>query len=315
LQCARDKADAFCTGSGRDGEEVGVTALALLALMGDGGTYSESDHTEAIHNGIAWLLRKQDRASGLIGARKHMEFVYGHAISTLAFCRALRGGGLDELRDSIHAATRFTLANQLSSGGWRYQGRKGEKHDASITGWMIQALVAARDCGVSVPQEALDRARQALEVLTDPQSGRVGYMSKLERSSRIAAASHYPNDLWETLTAVSVLAGLKLGEDPKLNPAMRNQIDLILMRQPAWKESTADYYGWYHATYALFHFGGRAFKAWNASMKPALFSAQVKDESSHAHGSFSTDCAWATIGGRVYCTAIAALTLEVYLER
>ncbi len=50
-------------------------------------------------------------------------------------------------------------------------------------------------------------------------------------------------------------------------------------------------------------------------MKPALFSAQVKDESSHAYGSFSTDCAWATIGGRVYCTAIAALTLEVYLER
>ena len=107
----------------------------------------------------------------------------------------------------------------------------------------------------------------------------------------------------------------KLGESPKMNPFMRDQVELILKRPPAWNEGTADYYGWYHGTYALFHFGGKAWKAWNASMKPALFAAQMTDKASHEHGSFSTDSAWSVIGGRAYCTAIAALTLEVYLER
>ena len=127
-------------------------------------------------------------------------------------------------------------------------------------------------------------------------------------------AQEYPTDLYETLTAVSVYAAIDLGQTPKTHPVIREQVELILKSLPEWGESSADFYGWYHGTYALFHYGGRGWKTWNGAMKLALLAAQETDKNSHEYGSFSTDCAWSVIGGRVYTTAIAALTFEVYLR-
>ena len=50
---------------------------------------------------------------------------------------------------------------------------------------------------------------------------------------------------------------------------------------------------------------------WNDALRAALLSRQVHQEGPLA-GSWDTSDLWGSYGGRVYTTALATLTLEVY---
>jgi hypothetical protein len=67
----------------------------------------------------------------------------------------------------------------------------------------------------------------------------------------------------------------------------------------------------------MFQMGGRSWDAWNATLKPTLVDNQCKGgpmDGSAADKDGSWDCqmGWGPTGGRVYHTAINALSLEVY---
>ena len=72
-----------------------------------------------------------------------------------------------------------------------------------------------------------------------------------------------------------------------------------------------DVYAWYYETYALFQVGGRPWKTWNTALKRTLTKSQVKKRGC-AQGSWDPIGVWGYSGGRVYSTALTALTLEVY---
>jgi hypothetical protein len=75
-------------------------------------------------------------------------------------------------------------------------------------------------------------------------------------------------------------------------------------------------YGWYYGSMALFQVGGTYWKRWNTAMKKCLVENQRKGGC--ADGSWDPVFLWGNgysprnMGGRVYSTAICALTLEVY---
>jgi hypothetical protein len=75
----------------------------------------------------------------------------------------------------------------------------------------------------------------------------------------------------------------------------------------------ANMYYNYYASQALFHFGGDNWESWNAKMRDHLVKAQDKDTNAHSCGSwyFNGDHG-SPSGGRLYITALCALTLEVY---
>jgi hypothetical protein len=62
----------------------------------------------------------------------------------------------------------------------------------------------------------------------------------------------------------------------------------------------------------LRNFGGPAWHAWNTASRDQLLSQQAKE--GHTAGSwyFSTGQTTIEYGGRLYCTALSALMLEVY---
>ena len=70
-------------------------------------------------------------------------------------------------------------------------------------------------------------------------------------------------------------------------------------------------YAWYYATLASFHVGGPQWEAWNSHLQAALLPLQRRDASVH-DGSWDPDPVWGGHGGRVYSTALSAMTLEVY---
>jgi len=59
--------------------------------------------------------------------------------------------------------------------------------------------------------------------------------------------------------------------------------------------------------------GGKEWDQWNQNMRKILVDSQVKDADACANGSWDpTRDRWASRGGRVMMTSLAALTLEVH---
>ena len=67
----------------------------------------------------------------------------------------------------------------------------------------------------------------------------------------------------------------------------------------------------YYGTLALYQHGGDAWTRWNAQVRDEILRRQRP--SGHAAGSWDPDeSQYGTHGGRIYCTALATLSLEVY---
>ena len=70
-------------------------------------------------------------------------------------------------------------------------------------------------------------------------------------------------------------------------------------------------YYWYYATQALHNYGGEMWEDWNQRMQEVLTGLQ-ETRGRHS-GSWNSDgFEYGSIGGRVYTTALAVCTLEVY---
>ena len=114
------------------------------------------------------------------------------------------------------------------------------------------------------------------------------------------------------MTSVGVLCRLFAGAK-RSDRLVRLGAARLMKDQPIWEDSKpqlADVYYWYYGSYALFQYGGKHWTRWNQRMQKALLKSQRRggDE----------DGSWDPVGpsgrrvGRVYSTAMGAMTLEVY---
>ena len=84
----------------------------------------------------------------------------------------------------------------------------------------------------------------------------------------------------------------------------------FLLRNDSDRGTTNVYY-WYYATLALYQHGGEPWTRWNAKIRDQIVGLQ--SSSGHQTGSWEPDDSlYGAKGGRIYCTTLAALTLEVY---
>jgi hypothetical protein len=88
-----------------------------------------------------------------------------------------------------------------------------------------------------------------------------------------------------------------------------------LVRGVSWLETQGphpnDMYFNYYATQVMHHFGGSPWDHWNRQMRDSLIKTQAQQ--GHESGSwyFPGD-EHGKVGGRLYATCLAAMTLEVY---
>jgi hypothetical protein len=121
----RELAGERSDGPGLAVHDVGVTGLALLALLGDGNSLRSGPQRESVRRAVAWLREQQDPATGLIGTTSHHSFIYDHAIATLAMVEAY---GLSEyklLKSSAQRAIDYLEFHRNPYAVWRYQPRDG----------------------------------------------------------------------------------------------------------------------------------------------------------------------------------------------
>ncbi len=309
----RGLGDRAGAGLGSSEYDIGVTALALLAFTGAGITHKHAETPEyqrAVDKAYQWLVRQQQRdpgstEHGRIGRHGYSCAMYEHAIATMALGELLiLSGDFLKLKRRVQAATHFAFRARGPKKGWRY-GYSVEDADTSVTGWMLLALKTSQAAPVSISDEAFRVPMREIGEYYREMTDTTGWTHyRVKGSDRVGLPC---------MTGVSVMSRLFL-EEPRTDRTIRQGVKHLMSSLPKWTHddsSEVDFYHWYYATYALFQFGGEEWRVWNAAMQKALLDSQRRGDIDE-DGSWDPVGRWGTAGGRVYATALGAMTLEVY---
>jgi hypothetical protein len=287
-----------CDGAGgRSKQDIGVTGLAALVFLGAGHTHipakdtgEESPYADNLRRAIGWIIDGQTPEGDLRRGGQ----MYGHAMATMVLCEAYSLTGDESLVEPVRRAVDFIVKAQKPASGWRYD--PGRDSDTSVVGWQIMALKSAEVAGFEVPEKTYRAA--------------ANWLDKVRHGRRGGLYSYQPRrDPSHAMTAEGLFCEQYIDYQPA-TPRTSESVAYILDRLPRWGRDRNDLYFWYYATLTLHQLGGPEWEEWNQEMQKCLVDAQ-RSEEPYA-GSWDPETRWGSYGGRVYSTALAALTLEVY---
>lgn len=296
-----------CDGPGNAVHDVGVTGLALLAFLASNHTLSHGAYSDNVTKAVRWL-KDQQAPNGLIGRNAQHDFLYDHAIATLAIVEVYGLSDDRSLRQCAQQALDYLEIHRNPKAAWRYQPRDGD-NDVSITTWCTAAYAAGMDFQLNVPMDAATHIAKYLDSVTDP-TGRHGYAQFGDSSAR-KPGEHYkrfPVGQCETMTAVGWFCRFLLGKTVETDPVMQPAADLIINKPPAFVEASTDYYYWFYGSLAMFQVGGEHWSTWSKQLRGALLPVQRVD--GNFAGSWDPASVWGEDGGRLYVTAAATLALQ-----
>jgi len=293
-----------CTGPGGANYDIGVTGLAVLAFLRTG-------HTDGapVQMGLEFL-RKSQEENGCFGTRVNHSFMYGHAIATLAFSEAYGLTRDAKYKKPAQDGLKFLAMARNPYLAWRYDPRGGE-NDTSVTGWCVMALAAGKAAGLDVDSDAFDGAGVWIDKMTEPNFGQTGYLSPGGTPARPEGKQDkFPPEKSHSMTAVAISARMAMGEDPRTSDMVRKGAKLCLELPPVWAaDGSIDMYYWFHGTEAMARIGGDAWTKWRGALEEALLKNQNPAGSGARAGSWDPAGPWGDDGGRVYSTALMALSL------
>jgi hypothetical protein len=291
-----------CDGVGNPAYDVGATGLALLAMLaGADAGYHESAKTAA-----DWLLSQLRKKTGMFAAASP-EFVYEHAIATLAMveAHAILGGG--DYGDAASHGLRYLESHRNPKAAWRYQPRDGEG-DASVTTWCIAAYCAATHAGIECSPETVAEALAWLETVSNPFDGHAGYQARDTLSAR-RLGGH--NTKFPALLGTALVGPANHARNaamwPQRDPLVKLGVEVLRKKSISNDPKARDFYTWFHAAGAIAGSDRATSQAWHKAAQQALLKLQRKD-GAYA-GSFDPNDVWGDSGGRVVSTAFAVLVL------
>ena len=298
--------------------DTGATALALLALLGDGHTHRDGDYQEEVAKGLRWLRGRQ-KVDG--DFHDHVEMgrqssFYAHAMAVIAMCEAITLSRDFTFHESAEAGVQFLLDSQHpTQGGWKYMPQDEDSSgDLSVTGWCLMALHTARMAEIDVSDEAFSRAAHFMDLVADGSGAHYRYQPS-DHESRFTPA----------LTSVGLLGRQWLGWQ-KNDIAMQQGVKYLLSEKlrPEWAPGKRNVYEWYYTAQVLHNIGGEEWKTWYSGLQTQIVDAQKRIGSARApddiRGSwnpmslngelFGAPSEYADKAGRLYLTTLCLLILE-----
>ncbi len=308
--------DGNCGNHGSMGNSnMGATALALLAYMGSGSTYTDGQYQETIENGLNYLINTGKLTEKGLDLRGDFEgnsgmYIQGIATICLSEAAAMNDAAIaaarprdsmigvksrrivvsdtKKLKAAAQAAIAFICNAQHPEGGWRYN--PGQEGDTSVVGWQIMGLVSGRSAKLQVPPLVLSRANRFLDSVAANDGANYGYDKPGNK---------------ESTTAIGLLCRMYMGWD-RNTPALKRGVEFLSKKRPAPNNMYYNYY----ATQVLHHYGGDEWIKWNEVMREQLVKTQILK--GHGTGSWNLADPHGGAGGRLYMTCLATMTLEVY---
>jgi hypothetical protein len=291
----RRAGDCNCGGDGAYHQKSPGTALALLPFLGAGQTHLAGRYQGNVSRGLRWLIEHQKENGDLRAGANGNEGMYTHGQAAIVLCEAFAMTGDEALRVPAQKAIDFIVLAQYRDGGWRYQpSPKSQRGDTSVVGWQLMALQSARSANLTVPDETWGMADLFLDSVADSSGARYAYQAN-NRSTPV-------------MTAEALLCRVYLGW-AKDRPALGEGIDWLIEDHLPSEQQPNIYY-WYYGTQLMHHYGGEPWEKWNLEMRDIL--CQSQETRGHAAGSWVPRGDHAGAGGRIYLTALAICSLEVY---
>jgi hypothetical protein len=305
----------YCRNSGINTSSTAATGLALLTFLGAGYTHQDGKYQEVVNKGIYYLVdhmsvtslggdlrdnrafADDDKQRGALSALNALatrrDSMYSHGIATLALTEAYAMTRDPILRDSAEKAVKFIVNAQYGDGGWRYNpaSESPGPGDMTVTGWQLAALKSALLAGIEIPYEVWTRASEFIDSLQYDGGASYSYVQGDRRPSAAPAIG----------LLCRMIAGWPREHRPLQKGAAR-----IAAENPERNNIYFDFY----ASQVLRHVGGPLWEKWNPKMREYLIETQAVE--GHERGSWYFNEAHSTHGGRLYTTAMAIMTLEVY---
>jgi hypothetical protein len=277
-----------------DGPRIALTGLATMSFLSAGHTPDAGKYGLAVHKSLDFLLASLPESA--YAGQADNSRMYGQGIVTLTFAEA---AGVDpdpirrqKLNAAVAKMTRLILAaqsihkDQSSTGGWRYDPTSCDS-DLSLSAWNLLALRAARDTGVPVPQDSVDRAANYILNCYHKPTGGFSYQPGGQPSP--------------AMTAVASLTLHLLGKSDRAETLSATK---FLLDNPVTMQTRFPYYSLYYSTQAAHQIGDPAWsKIWTTNSS-LLISLQQPD------GGFPVSPTGEE-PGRIYSTSLAVLSLTV----
>ena len=170
----------------------GICGLCVMAFLSTGEDPNFGKYARNIRKALRHIISQQNRESGYIPGN-----MYSHGFAMLALAEAY--GVVDDdllwpgeesgeanrtIGEALELAVRLAITSQAknTNHAWRYSPTQRDA-DTSVCGAVLMGLLAARNAGIEVPDESIDKALLYMKGMTS-NTGEVGYsgMGGLGRS-------------------------------------------------------------------------------------------------------------------------------------
>jgi hypothetical protein len=281
--------DGSWTGDGQQGP--GVTGMALMVLLASGEDPNFGLYSNQVRKALRSIIAQQNASTGIMG-----DSMYHHGFAMLALAEAY--GAVDDrnlyaagesnrrtIGQALELAVRAAVTSQKKNplGAWRYSPDATDA-DTSVSGAVLMGLLAARNAGMEVSDEAIDKAIIYFTKMTSA-SGMVGYSGGFggfdESTARISIA-----------TLVYSVARRK--DLPQFKATLGHLTQKL--EQPP--EQYYLEYARYYQAQALFQGDVQAWEKWNVLLVRQLKAKQAAD------GSFTSQFG-TTVGTSLSLLALA----------
>jgi hypothetical protein len=266
----------------------GITALAGIAFMQAGNLPGRGKYGKEVQNCLDFVLASCTE-SGLIASDMTQGPMYGHGFATLFLAEVYGMTGDESVKEKLQKAVKLIQKTQNREGGWRYQPVPYDA-DISVTICQVMALRAARDAGIKVEKEVIDKSIQYVLNCQNADGG-FSYMARgggggnsgFPRSAAGVAALYY--------------AGMFEGKN------LERGLGYLKQFTPGPGRGTNHdghyFYGHYYAVQAMFLAGGDYWARWYPGIRDELIANQRG--AGEWDGDFSAD----------YATAMALIILQM----
>lgn len=253
----------------------GITGMGLMAFLASGEDPNFGLYSNQVRKAVRNIIRQQDGNTGFFGSS-----MYHHGFATLALAEAY--GSVDDrnlwpageakgrsIGAALELAVRAAITSQKknSFGGWRYSPDSNDA-DTSVSGAVLVGLLAARNAGVEVPDEAIDRAISYYQSMTSD-SGQVAYAGGM---------GGFDDSLARISIGSLVYAVARRKDVPQYKATIENLKQRLDQPPTNYRE-----YAQYYEAQALFQGDVEAWGKWNKLLVQQLKQQQQPD------GSFTGD--------------------------
>lgn len=273
-------------GSGAYRGNIAVTSLAGMALMCEGSLPNRGRFGKEVDRTLEYVL-SNCHENGLIlyapsASRGPM---YEHGFATLFLAECYGSSPRSDLREKLSRAVRLIVNTQNNEGGWRYLPQRLDA-DISVTICQIMALRAARNAGIYVPKETVERCVEYVKKCQNPDGG-FRYML-------------IPGESAFARSAAGVVALFSAGiyEGPEVEKGIE-YLSRFIPEPGVIRQEPYYFYGHYYCAQAMWQHGGPLWERYYAGIRDELIEKQQPDGS------------WTDPISPEFATAMALLVLQI----